>query len=355
MRWCAATLLSQSHPFVLYFFFAEVTVRLPVVLYYALFSFPLSGLAQTSVVSSAGTTNTVLKFSDAASTVPSNVTDNGSVVSFSLDGTVGVEMAPSSVGDYSQLIGGKFGAGGHLIVQASSVTDTSATGALVFLGGSSRGDALKSKVILNGKGVPGGTFLTGLLVNAAGNTGLGIAYSADPGARLEVNGSILQTSGTGASLTLADGSVQSTAWNGVLCGGDYAEAVDVPEMGRTYAPGDLLMIDVQHPGRFVKLSAPYSTLVAGVYATKPGVTGHRHPGSPVDGSEIPMAMVGIVPLKVTTENGSISAGDLLVASSTPGYAMKGSNQALLAGAVIGKALGNLPSSQGSIEVLLKLQ
>jgi hypothetical protein len=65
-------------------------------------------------------------------------------------------------------------------------------------------------------------------------------------------------------------------------------------------------------------------------------------------------VVGIVPTKVTAENGSIHAGDLLVTSSTPGRAMKGTDRNRLTGAVVGKALGDLETGTGVIEVLVTL-
>ena len=68
-----------------------------------------------------------------------------------------------------------------------------------------------------------------------------------------------------------------------------------------------------------------------------------------------MAMVGIVPTKVSAENGPIKTGDLLVASTTLGRAMKGTDRSLLTGAVIGKALASLDSCTGVIEVLVTLQ
>jgi len=68
-----------------------------------------------------------------------------------------------------------------------------------------------------------------------------------------------------------------------------------------------------------------------------------------------MAMVGIVPTKVSAENGAIHRGDLLVTSSTPGYAMKGTDRSRMLGAVIGKAMGTLGSGTGVIEVLVTLQ
>jgi hypothetical protein len=65
--------------------------------------------------------------------------------------------------------------------------------------------------------------------------------------------------------------------------------------------------------------------------------------------------MGIVPVKVITQNGPIERGDLLVSSSIPGDAMKGTDRDRLVGAVIGKALAPLKSGSGVIEVLLALQ
>jgi hypothetical protein len=72
-------------------------------------------------------------------------------------------------------------------------------------------------------------------------------------------------------------------------------------------------------------------------------------------NEIPMAIVGIVPCKVSAENGPISRGDLLVTSSSPGYAMRATDQAKLPGAIIGKALQPLSNGKGKIEVLVTLR
>ena len=68
-----------------------------------------------------------------------------------------------------------------------------------------------------------------------------------------------------------------------------------------------------------------------------------------------MAMVGRVPTKVSAENGPIQVGDMLVSSSTVGYAMKGTDRSQMLGAVIGKALTPLGSGTGVIMVLVTLQ
>jgi hypothetical protein len=173
---------------------------------------------------------------------------------------------------------------------------------------------------------------------------------------LEINGDIALSQRGGGQIYFADGTVQSTAWNGTTLGGDYAESIDVLGNRSAYEPGDVIVIDDSVTGKFNKSAEAYSKLVAGVYSTKPGLVGRRvTTDRPDKAAEVPMAMMGIVPTKVSTENGPIARGDLLVSSSTPGYAMKGTDHDRLTGAVIGKALAPLKSGSGVIEVLLALQ
>jgi hypothetical protein len=160
--------------------------------------------------------------------------------------------------------------------------------------------------------------------------------------------------GNGGIVFPNNGGTQTVAYTGVTCGGDYAESVDVTGDRSKYEPGDVLVIDPSAPGKFLKSNQPYSTLVTGIYSTKPGTVGRRQTTSKSP-DEVPMAMMGIVPTKVTAENGPIKPGDLLVASSTLGRAMKGTDRSLLTGAVIGKALGSLDSGTGVIEVVVALQ
>src|SRR6266478_386321 len=128
-----------------------------------------------------------------------------------------------------------------------------------------------------------------------------------------------------------------TVWEVKLCGREQ---------------DSVLVVDPNNSGHFLKATEQYSTLVAGIYSTKPGLIGRRQTTDAKSSTtEVPMAMVGIVPTKVTTENGPIKSGDILVTSSIPGHAMKGTDRSLFAGAIVGKALGSLSSGTGVIEVL----
>ncbi len=116
-------------------------------------------------------------------------------------------------------------------------------------------------------------------------------------------------------------------------------------------PGDVLAIGPD--GRLIRSTEAYQSTVMGVYSTRPGFVG----GMPVDGEttgKVPLAVVGIVPVKASGEGGAIQPGDLLAASATPGHAMKAKADAPQ-GTVIGKALEPLAGGTGMILMLVILQ
>ena len=131
-------------------------------------------------------------------------------------------------------------------------------------------------------------------------------------------------------------------------GADFAEMLPAQN---SLEPGDVLVIG--EDGKLARSSQRYQENVAGVHATQPGLVGGAHDGADLTG-KIPMAVVGVVPVKVTNENGPIKPGDKLTTSSTPGHAMKADRHAEI-GTVIGKALKPLEGERGVIEMLAVLQ
>jgi len=116
-------------------------------------------------------------------------------------------------------------------------------------------------------------------------------------------------------------------------------------------PGDVLVIGPD--GKLTRSAQPYQSTVVGVYSTQPGFVGGQPMEGELDGY-IPLAVVGVVPVKASAENGPIRPGDLLVASSLPGHAMKAEPNPPV-GTVIGKALEGLDSDTGVIKMLVMLQ
>ncbi len=148
----------------------------------------------------------------------------------------------------------------------------------------------------------------------------------------------------------------TTAGN-VYADGPYSgSGADMAEMVLPGQPdleaGDVLVIGPD--GTMIRSSEAYQGAVAGVYSTEPGFVA----GQTMDEQEserIPLAVVGIVPVKVSAENGSIHPGDLLTSSDTSGHAMRCEGAELCFGRTIGKALEPLDGELGVIKMLAILQ
>lgn len=141
---------------------------------------------------------------------------------------------------------------------------------------------------------------------------------------------------------------------------DIAEWVPVSE---PVEPGDVLELDPDNPGHYRKSRGPCSTLVAGVVSTDPGfvlgtelATDDSRPATEASGLSTSdrslLALVGIVPVKVTNEAGPIKPGDLLVTSFIPGYAMRWDPGSSESCSFIGKALEASTGDCDVISVLL---
>lgn len=123
-------------------------------------------------------------------------------------------------------------------------------------------------------------------------------------------------------------------------GADVAEAFDVEGNINDYEPGDVLVISIDKERAVTRSAEAYSTLVLGVYATKPGVLLTEENIDHTLHDKVPMGVIGVIPTKVCNEGGAIQKGDLLVTSSIAGVAMKADLNKVKPGQVIGKALEN---------------
>ena len=139
-------------------------------------------------------------------------------------------------------------------------------------------------------------------------------------------------------------------------GADVAEAFEVEGDVADYSPGDVLVVSERYDRRVTRSDAPYSTRVVGVHATKPGVIlTERSVEDDMDGT-VPLGVIGVIPTRVSGENGPIHRGDLLVTARTPGHAMRGTDGSRMLGATIGKALEEFSGpGTGVIKVLVNVR
>lgn len=139
-------------------------------------------------------------------------------------------------------------------------------------------------------------------------------------------------------------------------GADIAEAFEVEGSMSLYEPGDVMAISTTEDRRVTLTGEAYSTRVIGVYATKPGVLLTERNVDVNLSDTIPVGVMGVIPTKVTAENGAIRRGDILVASATPGHAMRADPENIVFGSIIGKALEPFGSEgTGLIEVMVNVK
>jgi hypothetical protein len=128
-------------------------------------------------------------------------------------------------------------------------------------------------------------------------------------------------------------------------GADFAELLPARD---GLEAGDVLAIGAD--GTSIRSVEAFQASVAGVYSTAPGYIGGGPDGADTSG-KVSLAVVGVVPVKACSENGAIRPGDMLVASSTAGHAMRsGANPPI--GTVLGKALSALDQPTGTVTLLL---
>lgn len=202
---------------------------------------------------------------------------------------------------------------------------------------------------------------TGVLGEAAGTTGYGVGVLGWSGSGVGV----VAQSDSGDPLAAYSGSDRrfyvSNSGEVYADGSFHPGGADFAEMlpgSIGLKPGDVLVVGPD--GELTRSSEPYQASVVGVYSSQPGFLGGAADGVDLTG-KVPLAVMGVVPIKVSAENGAIQPGDLLTTSSTPGHAMKVTPVLINGipfyrnGVIIGKALGSLKSGTGVISMLVMLQ
>jgi len=139
-------------------------------------------------------------------------------------------------------------------------------------------------------------------------------------------------------------------------GSDLAEPFSISTTDQPVTEGDVVVIDDTNPGQLKLTDRPYDTRVAGVVSGANGI----HPGIQMHQQGLleggrNVALTGRVYVQADTSNGAIKPGDLLTTSSTPGRAMRVTDHAKAAGAILGKAMTGLSQGQGMVLVLVTLQ
>jgi hypothetical protein len=159
--------------------------------------------------------------------------------------------------------------------------------------------------------------------------------------------------------TATPGAALHVAGDAVVDGNVAAKYQDVAEWvasAETLSPGTVVVVDGARSNGVLGSRRAYDVAVVGAVSERPGVMlGERGPG------KVLVAQSGRVRVKVDATYGAIRAGDLLVTSPTPGYAMRSrplrvnGTKVHRPGTILGKALEPLAQGRGEILVLLTLQ
>jgi hypothetical protein len=139
-------------------------------------------------------------------------------------------------------------------------------------------------------------------------------------------------------------------------GADLAEPFRITSEAGEVAQGAVVVIDERNPGHLKVSDQRYDPHVAGVVSGANGI----NPGIQMQQQGLleggkNVALTGRVYVRADTSNGAIKPGDLLTTSGQPGRAMKVTDHARAAGAILGKAMTGLSQGEGMVLVLVTLQ
>ncbi len=180
---------------------------------------------------------------------------------------------------------------------------------------------------------------TKMVITSDNKVGIG---TTSPAERLTVRGGnlLIENSGGTDIVELGEGL-------------DYAEGFDVSDKSRI-APGSVLVIDSENPGKLAMSNKAYDKRVAGIVAGAKGMGSGVRLGS--EQFDYDVALAGRVYCNVDATEAAVQPGDLLTTSATSGYAMKAADYTRAKGAILGKAMEKLEKGKkGQILVLVTLQ
>lgn len=185
----------------------------------------------------------------------------------------------------------------------------------------------------------------------SGNAGCGTAIAVTSGSPIEkmvvVAGTVVNST-TAGNITLQWAQNTSSATATTVRTGSYVvgykvSGADLAEVYYTndgsIEPGDVVAIDPTSIAGVKKAAKAYDENAIGIISTKPGLVLGEN--ASILGKPVLLGLSGRVPIKVTTQNGPIQAGDYLTSSDIPGVAMKATRM----GPTIGRALDSY-SSEG---------
>jgi hypothetical protein len=137
-----------------------------------------------------------------------------------------------------------------------------------------------------------------------------------------------------------------------LTGADCAEQFDVSAQAFS-EPGTVMVMD--STGELVPSSHAYDHKVVGVVSGAGEYKAAIIMDRKTCGPRATIALLGKVYCKVDAESAPVETGDLMTTSTTPGHAMKATDQSKAFGTVIGKALRPMKSGKGLLPLLIAMQ
>jgi hypothetical protein len=172
------------------------------------------------------------------------------------------------------------------------------------------------------------------VISNSGSVGIN---DPNPSNTLKVTGSICAGSSSGSCAGNSAGTIYAV--NTSLQNADLAENYISSQI---LEPGDIIMPEGKNKNEaVVKTNKRYQKETIGIISSKPGITLNSE--AITDETypyKYPVALSGRVPVKVSSENGDIHAGDNITTSSIPGIGMKSTGK----GVIIGRALENYENS-----------